>query len=109
MRKVVPQLVAWTTRSGKTLTDLEEIYGETLGMWSTYMGHVTTVIGGVNVDVKSAEQGSTVYRIVPKAKQKAALAFLDANVFTTPTWLDAQGHRVATRAVRARHASSRRC
>jgi hypothetical protein len=51
------------------------------------MGHVTTVIGGVNVDVKSAEQGSTVYRIVPKAKQKAALAFLDANVFVTPTWL----------------------
>ena len=26
-------------------------------MWSTYMGHVTTVIGGVNVDLKSAEQG----------------------------------------------------
>ena len=87
MRKVVPQLVSWTTRPGEDFTDLEEIYGETLGMWSTYMGHVTTVIGGVNVDVKSAEQGSTVYRIVPKAKQKAALAFLDANVFVTPTWL----------------------
>jgi hypothetical protein len=87
MRRVVPQLVSWTTRPGEDFTDLEEIYDETLAMWSTYMGHVTTVIGGVNVDVKSAEQGSTVYRIVPKAKQKAALAFLDANVFTTPAWL----------------------
>jgi hypothetical protein len=87
MRKVVPQLVSWTTRPGEDFTDLEEIYDETLAMWSTYMGHVSTVIGGVNVDVKSAEQGSAVYRIVPKAKQKAALAFLDANVFATPTWL----------------------
>jgi hypothetical protein len=87
MRKVIPQLVAWTTRNGEDFSDLEEIYGETLGMWSTYMNHVATVIGGVNVDVKSAEQGSTVYRVVPKAKQKTALAFLDANVFTTPAWL----------------------
>ncbi len=87
MRKVVPQLVSWTTRPGEDFDDLEEIYGETLGMWSTYMGHVTTVIGGVNVDMKSADQSGNVYRIVPKAKQKAALAFLDANVFTTPTWL----------------------
>ena len=87
MRKVVPQLVAWTTRTGDDFTDLEEIYGEVLGMWSLYMGHVTTTIGGVNVDLKSADQGGNVYRVVPKAKQKAALAFLDANVFTTPAWL----------------------
>lgn len=87
MRKVVPQLVSWTTRTGDDFTDLEEIYGETLGMWSTYMGHVTTIVGGVTVDLKSADQGANVYRVVPKARQKAALAFLNANVFTTPTWL----------------------
>ena len=88
MRKVVPQLVSWTTRNGDDFGDLEEIYGETLGMWSTYMGHVTTEIGGITVDMKSAEQGANVYRVVPKAKQKAALAFLKENVFTTPTWLE---------------------
>ncbi len=88
MRKVVPQLVSWTTRPGEDFKDLEEIYDETLGMWSTYMGHVTTVIGGVYVDMKSSEQGGNVYRIVPKAKQKASLAFLNSNVFTTPAWLE---------------------
>jgi hypothetical protein len=87
MRKVVPQLVSWTTRTGDDYTDLAEIYDETLGMWGLYMGHVATVIGGVNVDLKSGDQGANVYRVVPKAKQKAALAFLNANVFTTPTWL----------------------
>ena len=88
MRKVVPQLVSWTTKNGEDFGDLEEIYGETLGMWSTYMGHVTTEIGGITVDMKSAEQGANVYRVVPKAKQKAALTFLKENVFTTPTWLE---------------------
>jgi hypothetical protein len=87
MRKVVPQLVSWTTRTGDDYTDLAEIYDETLGMWGLYMGHVATVIGGVNVDLKTGDQGANVYRVVPKAKQKAALAFLNANVFTTPTWL----------------------
>jgi len=67
---------------------LEELHGELLGKWSLYMGHVTTLIGGVNVDLKSADQGANVYRVVPKAKQKAGLAFLSANVFTTPTWLE---------------------
>jgi hypothetical protein len=87
MRRVVPQLVSWTTRTGEDYTDLSEIYGETIGMWATYMGHVTTTIGGVMVDLKSGDQGANVYRVVPKAKQKAALAFLNANVFTTPSWL----------------------
>ncbi|HEX8942625.1 MAG TPA: zinc-dependent metalloprotease [Gemmatimonadaceae bacterium] len=87
MRKVVSQLVAWTTRAGDDYTDLGEIYDETLGMWGLYMGHVATVIGGVNVDLKSSDQGANVYRVVPKAKQKAALAFLNANVFATPAWL----------------------
>lgn len=95
MKKVIPQLVAWTTKPGEDFSDLQELYGETLGMWSTYMGHVTTWIGGVNVDLKSSEQGGNVYRVVPKAKQKAALAFLSANVFTTPTWLEP--HDIAAR------------
>src|SRR5262249_6248405 len=64
MRKVVPQLVSWTTKNGDDFADLQEIYDETLGMWSTYMGHVTTEIGGITVDMKTAEQGANVYRVV---------------------------------------------
>ncbi len=87
MKRVIPQLVAWTTKPGDDYTDLDEIYDETLGMWSLYMNHVATWIGGVTVDMKSADQGANVYRIVPKAKQKEALAFLNNNVIMTPSWL----------------------
>lgn len=56
-------------------------------MWSQYMGHVTTVIGGVHVDFKSSEQAGAVFRVVPKERQRAALEFLSDNVFRTPEWL----------------------
>lgn len=87
LKKVVPKLVEWTTQPGEDYEDLNELYTEMLGMWSLYMGHVVTVIGGVNVDFKSADQDGAVYRVVPKERQRAALQFLSENVFRTPEWL----------------------
>jgi len=87
LKRVVPNLVQWTTRAGEDYEDLNELYSETLGMWSQYMGHVTTVIGGVHVDFKSADQDGAVFTVVPKARQKGALQFLSYNVFRTPAWL----------------------
>lgn len=88
MKRTVPQLVSWTTRPGDDYDDLREIYTETLGMWSLYMGHVTSWIGGVHIDLKTGDQAGPVYRPVPKGRQEAALAFLTENVFTTPAWLE---------------------
>ena len=87
LKRVAPSLVAWTTKPGEDYTDLAELHGEMLGMWSTYMGHVTNIIGGVNVDAKTADQTGPVYRVVPRARQKAALEFLTEQVFRTPEWL----------------------
>ena len=87
LKRVVPNLVAWTTTSGENFDELTELYGETIGMWSQYMGHVTTLIGGVYVDNKTADQSGAVYRAVPKAQQKAALDFLTDNVLRSPDWL----------------------
>jgi hypothetical protein len=95
LKRVVPNLVQWTTRPGEDYEDLSELYTETLGMWSLYMGHVVTLIGGINIDFKSADQGGAVYRVVPKARQKAALLFLTEQVFDTPDWLAPEN--VATR------------
>ncbi|MGH7695181.1 MAG: zinc-dependent metalloprotease, partial [Gemmatimonadaceae bacterium] len=87
LKRVVPKLVEYTTRSGEDYEDLNELYTETLGMWSLYMGHVVTLIGGINVDFKTADQDGAVYRVVPKARQKAALQFLSEQAFDTPEWL----------------------
>ncbi len=87
LKRVVPNLVAWTTKDGENFEELTELYSETVGMWSQYMGHVTTLIGGVYVDNKTADQKGAVYRAVPKAQQKAALEFLTEHVLKSPDWL----------------------
>ncbi|MBC7897606.1 MAG: zinc-dependent metalloprotease, partial [Cytophagaceae bacterium] len=87
LKKVVPNLVAWTTRPGEDYSELNELYGELLGMWGQYMGHVTNWIGGLRIEYKTADQSGAVYEVVPMARQKAALDFLAANVFRTPSWL----------------------
>jgi hypothetical protein len=88
LERVVPNLVAWTTRPGEDYDDLAELYGEAVQMWTRYMGHVTTLVGGMTVDLKTADQAGAVYRAVPKARQKAALAFLAENAIRTPAWLE---------------------
>ena len=87
LRKVVPELVSWTTRSGEDYSDLAEIHGEMLGMWSVYMGHVTNVIGGMRIDAKVADDAGPVWQVLPVARQRAALRFLTAQAFDTPEWL----------------------
>ncbi len=87
LKKVVPNLVAWTSKDGEDFTELNEIYGETLGMWSQYMGHVVNWVGGMRVELKTAEQAGATYAVVPMPRQRAALQFLADNAFATPTWL----------------------
>ncbi|MBL8961741.1 MAG: zinc-dependent metalloprotease, partial [Gemmatimonadetes bacterium] len=82
-----PNLVAWTTTPGEDFTELNEIYTETLGMWSQYMGHVVNWVGGMRIELKTAEQAGPVYQVVPMARQRTALQFLSDQAFTTPTWL----------------------
>ena len=87
LRRVVPRLPEWTATPGEGYDDLEEIYGELLGMWRRYQGHVVTLIGGVRETPKTSDQAGVVYRPVPRPEQERALAFLDEHVLQTPTWL----------------------
>jgi hypothetical protein len=87
LKRVVPELMEWTYTEGEGYQDLEEIYGELIGMWSRYSRHVATNIGGVYQNRKSADQNGFVYTPVSKVNQIRALEFLNDHVFTTPYWL----------------------
>ena len=87
LRRVVPNLRSWTSTPGQGYDDLQEIYGELLGMWRRYQGHVVTLIGGVRETPKASDQPGVVFVPVPRAEQIRALDFLDANVLQTPMWL----------------------
>ena len=87
LKRIVPNLIEWTTEAGEDYDDLEEMYGHVVSQFNRYMGHVANNIGGVYEIYKSADQEGAVYTAVPKEHQQRAMAFLQENLFDTPTWL----------------------
>jgi hypothetical protein len=88
LKRIVPELVAWTTEPGEDYDDLAELYGEALTQWQRYVGHVLTVVAGVEVDLKTADQEGPVYDGVPRPRQKEAMEWLAREVFEAPVWLN---------------------
>jgi hypothetical protein len=88
LKRVVPNLIRWTSTDGQDYSDLEELYGELVSQWNRYIGHVLTVVGGTYRDIKTSDQLGVVFEIVPRARQREAVQFLIAQVFETPTWLN---------------------
>jgi hypothetical protein len=87
LKIVASNLVEWTATDGEGYEDLAELYGELISVWSRYVGHVITNIGGVYQQYKTTDQDGITYTPTPKAEQERAMKFLNENVFETPTWL----------------------
>ena len=87
LKRVMKGLPEWTKEEGDQYENLATMYGQTLGQFNRYIGHVSTNIGGVYETFKTVEQNEAVYEIVPKTRQKEAVGFINKNVFETPTWL----------------------
>lgn len=87
LKRIMTSLQDWTKEEGDKYDNLDEMYGEVVFQFSRYMGHVLKNVGGVKETFKSVEQPGDVYEPNAKATQKDAVAFLNAQLFTTPTWL----------------------
>ena len=87
LKRIIDKLIQWTYQEGENYEDLEEMYQQVVGQWFRYMGHVETVIGGININYKTYNQEGIVYDPVPRGAQKDAVAFLHEYAFETPEWL----------------------
>ncbi|MFC0602941.1 zinc-dependent metalloprotease [Winogradskyella pulchriflava] len=87
LKRIVPNLIEWTTKTGEDYDDLQEMYGHVISQFNRYMGHVSNNIGGVYEHYKAAGQEGAVYTAVPKEHQKKAMQFIQDNLFNTPEWL----------------------
>lgn len=87
LKRILPNIEKWTYEAGKDFSNLSELYGEVIGQFNRYMGHVTFNIGGLSENFKTYDQAGAVYNYVSKAKQKEAVAFLNQQLFNSPTWL----------------------
>lgn len=87
MKRIMPNLIKWTAEDGKDYDDLGTMYEQLLGQFNRYMGHVAANIGGVYEYYKTYDQDGAVYTHVDKEKQKAAMDFLQKQLFETPEWM----------------------
>lgn len=87
LERIVENLVEWIAEDGRHYEDLNELYGNIAGQWNRYLGHVARNVGGVYENYKTYDQEGIVYEPVPKAKQEAAMAFVQQHAFQKPEWL----------------------
>ena len=87
LKRIMPNLIKWTTEDGETYEELKYMYNQVLGQFRRYMGHVANNIGGVYQYYKTADQDGDVYSHVTKEHQKACVNFLNNHLFNTPYWM----------------------
>ena len=82
---------ATSSKVGDPWDDLEAVYNRMVGQWSTEVGHVVKIIGGMDSEQvhigQQGQLGGVRFKTVPKAKQVEALNFLINNAFTVPKFM----------------------
>ena len=87
LKRVIQEIPAWNAEEADMYDNVSRMYTAVTGQFNRYMGHVAANIGGRFVTNRSIEQEGATYAPVPKERQKAALDFLNENLFKKPSWL----------------------
>lgn len=88
LKIVAKNLMDWTLSPNDNYYDLEELYGELIGVYRRYIYHVHSMIGGVYQTRHNTNQNKAVtYQNVERNKQLAALRFLEQHLWQTQNWL----------------------
>jgi len=87
LKRIIVNLSEWTKEEGDRYENLSQMYGQVVGQFSRYMGHVLRNVGGIQETFKSVEEKGDVYTPVTVATQKQAMQFFHTQLFTTPKWL----------------------
>ncbi len=86
IERIVPMLMPATIHPTEDNADLTELYTRLIGQWRTELGHVANVVGGVESQDRYGSQPGPRFTPIAPARQRAAVAFLNAHAFTTPTF-----------------------
>ncbi|HEX6070781.1 MAG TPA: zinc-dependent metalloprotease [Longimicrobiaceae bacterium] len=86
IRRIVPMLIPATEAPGRDYSDLAELYDRLIGQWTTELGHVVTLIGGVESQEKYWGQDGERFTPISRARQAQAVRFLNEEAFETPDY-----------------------
>ena len=88
LKIVADNLMDWTVEPNENYNELNELYGELLGVYRRYIYHVHSLVGGIYDTPHNQNQKEVIrYVNVDKNKQIEALRFLEKNLWNTQNWL----------------------
>lgn len=87
LKKIMPQIINWTTAKGDSYEKAGKLYMGVWGQWFTYADHVLNNIGGIYLEHPVLGDHKDAYAPVPRETQVAALDYLKKNVLQIPDWL----------------------
>ena len=88
LKRIVPEIIKWTTtgEKGQTYEEASRLYYAVINQWNNYLYHVLANIGGIYIENTIVGDGQKTYTFVEKEKQQAALKFLLDEVLNIQMW-----------------------
>lgn len=87
LKRITKMLPAMTLREGESDRELDNLYKGVWSQWTKELLHVGALVGGYDYHNKQGTQPGAIAKAATKAQQVRAVAFLNEQLFATPTWL----------------------
>ena len=87
LKRIVPNIVAWTEEEGEGFTQAGRLLMAVINQWKMYAGHVTANVGGIYINNPVMGSAEDRYVPVPRERQKESVKYLIDEVFIVPDWL----------------------
>jgi hypothetical protein len=87
LKRLMPMVLPATNHELDDVSLTKEAYSRLVGQFTTEMRHVATIPGSSTGQEKYGSQAGARFTPVPRERQKAAVAFVQQQLFQTPTWL----------------------
>jgi len=86
VRRALDMLLTAAPKEGENFEEAGAVYAAVLGQWSRELNHVAAVVGGFDSQNRVAGQPGLAFTPIGRARQRAAVEYLNGAVFATPEW-----------------------
>jgi len=87
LKRIMPELINWSKLPDENYDGINKMERQLIYQFQTYLSHVSENIGGRYETPKTVNQKGNVLEYVSPQQQKAAVDFLQQEIFKTPEWL----------------------
>ena len=83
LERVMASMLRVAEVPGEDYEELETLYGEAIGQWGRYMGHVGSIVGGAYAQERYGSGAR--FRPLERSRQQEAVRYLNATAFQVPS------------------------